>query len=415
MLSATDHKAMVESAATPVTAPVVIVGGGFGGLYTALALAGRRQHPPILLIDPNDRFLFLPLLYELLSGELRSWEIAPRYDTLLAGKGVAWLQDRVVRIDSDNGLIHTGAGRQLAFSRLVLATGAQANSFGIPGVVEHCYSFRTLADVERLQGLIRKLRERARPLQRLAVVGAGASGVELACKLADQLQGSAIVELIEQGPGLLPLAKAFNREQADRALQRRDVRLRSHTQVEAVQADRLELKGPGGQEHLNVEAVIWTAGLSFRAPEIHPAAPVDRQGRLLCQSSLQLRNHPHIFALGDIAHVDTEDSGVEESGVEAALPANALPANAQVAFQQAECLAGNLVHSLAGEGLEPFEFNDLGEMMSLGVGEASLTGGGFTLEGAAAYQIRRLAYLARLPGKAHQLKVAAGWLADWPR
>ncbi|NQW38683.1 MAG: FAD-dependent oxidoreductase, partial [Cyanobacteria bacterium] len=123
---------MVESAATPVTAPVVIVGGGFGGLYTALALAGRRQHPPILLIDPNDRFLFLPLLYELLSGELRSWEIAPRYDTLLAGKGVAWLQDRVVRIDSDNGLIHTGAGRQLAFSRLVLATGAQANSFGIP-------------------------------------------------------------------------------------------------------------------------------------------------------------------------------------------------------------------------------------------------------------------------------------------
>ena len=420
MLSATDHKAMVESAATPVTAPVVIVGGGFGGLYTALALAGRRQHPPILLIDPNDRFLFLPLLYELLSGELRSWEIAPRYDTLLAGKGVAWLQDRVVRIDSDNGLIHTGAGRQLAFSRLVLATGAQANSFGIPGVVEHCFGFRTLADVERLQGLIRKLRERARPLQRLAVVGAGASGVELACKLADQLEGSAIVELIEQGPGLLPLAKAFNREQADRALQRRDVRLRSHTQVEAVQADRLELKGPGGQEHLNVEAVIWTAGLSFRAPEIHPAAPVDRQGRLLCQSSLQLRNHPHIFALGDIAHVDTEDSGVEnsgvkDSGVEAALPANALPANAQVAFQQAECLAGNLVHSLAGEGLEPFEFNDLGEMMSLGVGEASLTGGGFTLAGAAAFQIRRLAYLARLPGKAHQLKVAAGWLADWPR
>ena len=410
MLSATDHKAMVESAATPVTAPVVIVGGGFGGLYTALALAGRRQHPPILLIDPNDRFLFLPLLYELLSGELRSWEIAPRYDTLLAGKGVAWLQDRVVRIDSDNGLIHTGAGRQLAFSRLVLATGAQANSFGIPGVVEHCFGFRTLADVERLQGLIRKLRERARPLQRLAVVGAGASGVELACKLADQLEGSAIVELIEQGPGLLPLAKAFNREQADRALQRRDVRLRSHTQVEAVQADRLALKGPGGQEHLNVEAVIWTAGLSFRAPEIHPAAPVDRQGRLLCQTSLQLRNHPHIFALGDIAHVEMEDSGVEP-----ALPANALPANAQVAFQQAECLAGNLVHSLAGEGLEPFEFNDLGEMMSLGVGEASLTGGGFTLAGAAAFQIRRLAYLARLPGKAHQLKVAAGWLADWPR
>ena len=86
-----------------------------------------------------------------------------------------------------------------------------------------------------------------------------------------------------------------------------------------------------------------------------------------------------------------------------------------MAFQQAECLAGNLLRSLAGEPLEPFHYNYLGEMMSLGRGEASLVGGGFTLAGSAAFQIRRLAYLARLPGKSHQFKVAAGWLADWPR
>ena len=397
---------MVESAATPATAPVVIVGGGFGGLYTALALAARRQHPPILLIEPNDRFLFLPLLYELLSGELRSWEIAPRYDTLLAGKGVAWLQDRVEQIDTAAAQVKTTGGRQLPYSRLVLATGAQANSFGIPGVSEHSLGFRTLADVERLQRLIRVLRDQAKPLQRLAVVGAGASGVELACKLADQLQGLAIVELIEQGPGLLPQAKAFNREQAVLALQRRDVRLRTHTRVEAVRAGSLDLLGPGGSEQLDVEAVIWTAGLRFSAPTFSPAASVDRLGRLMCESSLQLREQPRIFALGDIAHVDTLQ--LDEA-------VTALPATAQVAFQEADCLAANLLHSLAGEPLEPFQYNDLGEMMSLGEGEASLTGGGFTLAGAAAFQIRRLAYLARLPGKSHQLKVAAGWLADWPR
>jgi NADH dehydrogenase len=396
---------MAESVATPATAPVVIVGGGFGGLYTALALAARRQHPPILLIEPNDRFLFLPLLYELLSGELRSWEIAPRYDTLLAGKGVAWLQDRVVRIDTEASRVHTAAGRELPYSRLVVATGAQSNSFGIPGVTEHSLGFRTLADVERLQRLIRSLKERARPLQRLAVVGAGASGVELACKLADQLQGSAIVEVIEQGPGLLPQAKAFNREQADLALQRRDVRLRTHTHVEAVEVDGLSLQGPGGPEHLSVDGVIWTAGLRFQAPELSPdaAAVTDRLGRLMCEPGLQLRNHPHVFALGDIAHVDAEDAD------------QALPATAQVAFQQAECLAGNLLKSLAQEPLEAFHYTDLGEMMSLGEGEASLTGGGFTLAGAAAFQIRKLAYLTRLPGPSHQLKVAAGWLADWPR
>lgn len=90
---------------------VVIVGGGFGGLYTALALAQRKNHPPVLLVEPNDRFLFLPLLYELLSGELRGWEIAPRYDGLLAGRGLAWLQDRVERIDAEHHQLHTaGAG-----------------------------------------------------------------------------------------------------------------------------------------------------------------------------------------------------------------------------------------------------------------------------------------------------------------
>ncbi|MEX0588705.1 MAG: NAD(P)/FAD-dependent oxidoreductase [Cyanobium sp.] len=384
----------------------MIVGGGFGGLYTALALAARRHHPPILLIEPNDRFLFLPLLYELLSGELRSWEIAPRYDTLLAGKGVAWLQDRVERIDADASLVHTAGGRQLPYCRLVVATGAQSNSFGIPGVAEHSLGFRTLADVERLQRLMSDLRQRVKPLQRLAVVGAGASGVELACKLADQLQGSAILELIEQGPGLLPQAKAFNREQADRALQRRDVRLRTHTRVEAIQPGKLELHGPGGAEQLSVEAVIWTAGLRFSAPAITPAAAIDRGGRLMCTPSLQLRDQERIFALGDIGHVDdhTQDESTKP-----------LPATAQVAFQQAECLAGNLLNSLAGEPLAPFQYNDLGEMMSLGEGEASLTGGGFTLAGAAAFQIRKLAYLARMPGKTHQLKVAAGWLADWPR
>ena len=252
--------------------------------------------------------------------------------------------------------------------------------------------------MERLQRLIQTLKERSRPLQRLAVVGAGASGVELACKLADQLQGSTIVDLIEQGPGLLPQAKAFNREQAEQALQRRDVRLRTHTRVEAVQPGGLTLLGPAGSEQLKVDGVIWTAGLRFQSLECQPPIPVDRLGRLSCEPTLQLVDHPHLFALGDIAQQE--------------LP---LPATAQVAFQQAECLAANLMHSLAGEPLDPFNYNDLGEMMSLGRGEASLVGGGFTLAGAAAFQIRKLAYLARLPGKSHQFKVVAGWLADWPR
>ena len=84
---------------TTPSAPVIVVGGGFGGLSTALNLASAAGAPPVLLIEPQERFLFLPLLYELLSGELQRWEIAPRFSTLLAGSGVAWLQQRVQRIE----------------------------------------------------------------------------------------------------------------------------------------------------------------------------------------------------------------------------------------------------------------------------------------------------------------------------
>jgi NADH dehydrogenase len=384
---------------------VVIVGGGFGGLYTALALAEQRRPPSILLIEPAERFVFLPLLYELLSGELRHWEIAPRYEELLAGRGVAWLQDRVVRVDLAQRTLHTQSGRQLGWGRLVLACGGEADTFGIPGVERCSLGFRSLSDVERLQELLGRLRRERRPLQRLAVVGAGPTGVELACKLADLAGGSALVELIEQGDRLLPHNRAFSREQAEQALRRRDVRLRTRTRVTAVEPDRLHLTSgaTGLEEPLPVEGVIWTAGLRFRPPLLEPEPPRDRRGRLLCHSDLRLRGHDGVFVVGDLANLP----GPEDD--------EPLPSNAQVAFQQAPVAATNLMRSLAGAPLEPFRFQDLGEMMSLGVGEASLSGLGVNLAGPAAYQLRRVAYLTRLPRRSLQLRVAAGWLADWGR
>ncbi|MCP9917401.1 FAD-dependent oxidoreductase [Cyanobium sp. ATX 6F1] len=386
----------------------MIAGGGFGGLYTSLALADRRPHPPILLIEPNERFLFLPLLYELLSGELRSWEIAPRYDSLLAGRGVAWLRDRVVRVDAERHCLQTAQGRELAYGRLVLATGARPESFGVPGVSEHALGFRSLADVERLQALVERLRLERRPLQRLAVIGGGPTGVELACKLADLLGDAAVIELIEQGGELLASGRSFNREQALAALQRKDVRLRTRTRVLAIETGAVQLSHQAGDhegavlETLRVDGVIWAAGSSASLPELQPIPPLGLGGRLTCGTDLSVVGLTDVFALGDGALVHDDDE-------------RPLPATAQVAFQQAELLARNLLHSFAGEPLEPFHWNDLGEMVSLGVGNASLTGLGFTLAGPTAFRLRQIAYLARLPGLPHQLKVAAGWLSDLSR
>jgi NADH dehydrogenase len=341
--------------ATEPAAPVVIVGGGFGGLYTALALAEVRHHQPILLIEPQERFVFLPLLYELLSHELRSWEVAPRYDTVLAGRGIAWLQDRVTAINAAERSLTTASGRRLRYSQAVIATGSTTQTFGIPGAAEHCLAFRSLADVQRLQQLIATLRQRRRPLQRLAVVGAGASGVELACKLADELVG----------------------------------------------ADHLTI-GPT-DETLPVDGTIWTAGIRAQPPALSTGG--DRgsatgRGQLACGADLRVIGVDHLFAIGDVAQVP------DATG-------HPLPCNAQVAFQQATCLAANLRRDAVGEALQPFSYKDLGEMMSLGRQEASITGGGLTLAGRAAYELRRLAYLTRLPGTGHRLRVAAGWLSDW--
>lgn len=393
-----------SAGAAAARAPVVIVGGGFGGLYTALALASQRDHPPLLLIEPNDRFLFLPLLYELLSGELRAWEIAPRYDSLLAGPGVGWLQDRVLSVNTDTRELRTAAGRSLPYSALVLATGSVENTAVVPGAARHALTFRSLEDAARLGEVVRELNRRERPLQRLAIVGGGPTGVELACKLADLLQGACVIELIEQGEQLLPRSRSFNREQALSALRRRDVRLRLRTRVEAVDSDRLTLLLPAAEEglaltseDLPVRAVIWTAGLRFQPPHLFPAPAVDPSGRLRCHPDLRLEGHQDVFVVGDLASL---------AGPEAE------PASAQVAFQQAPVAARNVLRALAGDPLEPFVWQDLGEMLSLGRGEASLTGAGFTLAGAPAFALRRLAYLTRLPGLPQQLRVAAGWLAD---
>jgi NADH dehydrogenase len=381
---------------------VVIVGGGFGGLYTALALAERPGHPPIVLIEPRRHFLFLPLLYELLSGELQRWEVAPRYDALLAGRGITWLQDRVLRIDTDAALLHTAAGRSLRYSRLVIATGSEGSTFGVPGADRHSLGFRTLEDVERLQALLADLRHSPRPIQRLAVVGAGPTGVELACKLADLVPSGTLIELIELGPTPLAEAKAFNREQALRALERRDVRLRTGTRVTAVTPTQLELAGVDpqrGSTSLAVDGVVWTAGLVFRAPEITPMPALDSRGRLLCESDLRLSGQERVFVAGDLAHIPGDTDAPP-------------PTTAQVAFQQAPLLADNLMRSLAGEPLQSFHWNDLGEMLSLGRGDACLTGSGLTLAGPIAWQLRRLAYLSRLPGFGMQVRAAAGWLAE---
>ena len=379
---------------TPSPSPeaVVIVGGGFGGLFSALAITARLPNRPVVLIEPQEHFHFQPLLYELLSGELQPWEVAPTYRQLLSSRGICWMRERVTQINLTNQELTTASADRLTWRDLVLATGTELNDFGIPGVRDHAMSFRNLNDVNHLRERVQDLRQRRKKDAALVVVGAGPTGVELACKLADLVDGSARIHLVEMGPGILPRSTAFNRERAAAALERRQVCLHLNTAVTRVDKDRVSFKDGSNLQH---HGLIWSAGSRPALPQIQP--PDHKPGEALrIGADLRVLGQEHVYALGDCArHVD-----------------DPWPATAQVAMQQGDAIAAALSATAQGQEPEPFQFQDRGEMLSLGVGDATLTGMGITLAGPLAFQIRRATYLTRMPGLSLGLRSAGAWLLN---
>lgn len=381
---------------------ICILGGGFGGLYTALRLSQlpweKPQRPEIILVDRDDRFLFSPLLYELLTGELQTWEIAPPYEELLVNTGVRFTQAAVAGINIDEKRVDLQDGPEFTYDRLVLALGGETPLDMAPGVAEYAIPFRTITDAYRLEEKLRILEESNADKIRVAIVGAGYSGVELACKLAERLGERGRLRLIELSDMILRTSTDFNRDSAHKALDDRGVWIDLETKVESIGPDTISLLYKGQVDTIPVDLVLWTVGTKV-APIVN-SLPLKQSkgGRLTTTPTLQVLDHPEIFALGDLA--DCHDATGQQ-----------VPSTAQAAFQQADYAAWNIWASLTGRPLLPFRYQQLGEMMTLGIDNATLTGVGVKLDGPLAYLMRRLAYLYRMPTLDHKLKVGFNWMA----
>ncbi|MBD2667479.1 FAD-dependent pyridine nucleotide-disulfide oxidoreductase [Richelia sinica FACHB-800] len=380
---------------------ICILGGGFGGLYTALRLSqlpwGSIPKPEIVLIDQSDRFLFSPLLYELLTGELQAWEIAPPFTELLQGTGIRFYQAVITNIDIQQQQIQLQTGTEISYDYLVLALGSETPLDLTPGATTHAYPFRTITDVYRLEEKIRILEESDADKIRVAIVGAGYSGVELACKLADRIGNRGRFRLIEIGNQILRTSPEFNRQAAQTALDNRGIFTDLETKVISIQADNISLEYKNQIDTIPVDLVIWTVGT--RIPQIIKTLPLklNNLGKITTSTTLQVIDHPEIFALGDSSDcIDAQGKQV--------------PSTAQVAFQQADYTAWNIWASLTHRPLLPFRYQPLGEMIALGIDTATLTSLNIKLDGSLAYIARRLAYLYRLPTLNHQLKVGFNWL-----
>ncbi len=382
---------------------ICILGGGFGGLYTALRLSQlpweKPQKPEIVLVDHNDRFVFSPLLYELLTGELQTWEIAPPFEELLVNTGVRFTQAAVAGIDIDNHRVQLQDGPEFSYDRLVLALGGETPLDMAPGVAEYAIPFRTVTDAYRLEERLRILEESNADKIRVAIVGAGYSGVELACKLAERLGERGRLRLIELGDVILRTSPEFNREAAQKALDDRSVWIDLETAVESLGPDTISLLYKGQVDTIPVDLVLWTVGT--RVAPVVRSLPLkqNQRGQLTTAPTLQLVDHPEIFALGDLA--DCRDAEGQQ-----------VPSTAQAAFQQADYAGWNIWASLTGRPLLPFRYQHLGEMMTLGTNNATFTGAGVKLDGSLAHITRRLAYLYRMPTLDHKLKVGFNWIVQ---
>lgn len=382
---------------------ICILGGGFGGLYTALYLRGfpwlNSPDCQMTLVDQKEHFLFAPLLYELVTGELKAWEIAPSFDKLLANKNIQFCQGTIGGVDLQARLVKLLGGERLSYDYLVLAVGGKTRTDGVPGAAEYALPFRSLADARYLHERLRSLEATDLPQIRVAVIGGGPSGVELACKVADRLGKRGHILLVERGDKILKPFSGGLRRGAYRALQARGVQLELGTGVEAIAPNQITLVRNNLFTPLAVDLTLWTAGTKSIDWVSHLDCQQNSQGQLLTLPTLQLLDYQEVLALGDMAEIQYPNK-------------QRIPATAQVAYQQAGCAAHNLKALIKRRPLNHFRYLHLGDMLTLGVNSAVVSSFGINIEGRPASLTRQLVYLQRLPTIRHRLQVLWHWIVN---
>ncbi|MCA1594100.1 MAG: NAD(P)/FAD-dependent oxidoreductase [Acidobacteria bacterium] len=394
----------------PKRARILIVGGGFGGLFTALSLAGAGD---VTLISNEDNYLHTPILYEYLSGEVEAWHIAPRYHELLDER-VRFIQGAVTDVDLNKREVTiAGRVRRIWYDYLVLAVGGITNFWGIEGAEQYSMPFRKIRHADDLRQRMIDVLDRiqpdaapqdAREAATFAIVGAGASGVELATKMSDLLtdafkrrglQGEPRLMILEMGGQVVPGMDEGVRGVVENALSERHIEVHTQTRVLEVLPDGIVFEHNGERREERASGVVWTAGVRVNSLVERLDAEKNKRGLLIVEPTLQLRGHKEAFALGDIADFPN------------IVPS--LAGTAQLAFQQSSLVAGNIQALIDGSVASAGHFKELGEAVSLGTEDAAVLVAGKVASGPLARQARFALYTTRLPTWQHRLRVGAAW------
>ncbi len=400
---------------------IVIVGGGFGGAYCAQELE-RRLRPgeaEVVLLDRNNYFLFYPLLAEAGSGSLEPRHAVVAIRSFL--RRTRFVMAEVEGFDPAARVVRhrlPGATRlsEITYDHLVLAPGSVTRMPGVPGLSEHGFEMKCMADAVRLRDRAILMLERAdsaaepaerRRLLHFVVVGANFTGVEVAGELQVFLErarrryrrvaaADVGVTLVELGERVLPALDENLAEYAVTTLRRRGLGVELGLSVARVAPDRAILTD--GRE-LATETVIWCAGIAPSPLVARLPLPVDERGWVLCERDLRVRGAADVWAIGDAA-VNLGPDG------------RAYPATAQHAVRQGQHLARNLARVLRGQPGRPCDISARGALAALGCRTGVAKVLGLSLSGFPAWFLWRTVYLLKMPGMARRLRIALDWTMD---
>jgi NADH dehydrogenase len=401
---------------------VVIVGGGFGGLYAALELertVAKDRTIQVTLINRENFFLFTPMLHEVAASDLDVSNIVNPARKLL--KHVSFFEGEVRSVNLEAKTIEVAHGssrhtHELEFDQLVLSLGCTNHFFGLPGVEQHAITMKSLADAVALRTrLIAMLEEadtecaselRARLLT-FVVAGAGFAGVETAGSINDFLrssirfyphlnEGNIRLILVHPGDVILPELQHRLGVYAQEKLSQRGVEIRPRTRVAAYDGNVVFLED--GQS-IEAGTLIWTAG-TMPHVLLDSLPCVKEKGRLKVDDSLAVPNWPGIWALGDCALVPDKSTG------------GYCPPTAQHALRQGKIVAQNVVAYLKGQPLKSFAFKTIGQLAAIGHRAGVATIFGVNFSGFIAWWMWRTIYLSKLPRLEKKVRVALDWTLD---
>jgi len=384
---------------------VVILGAGFGGLTAARKMAGFAD---VTVVDRHNFQTFLPLLYQVSTAGLAADHVAHPIRGALRKTGVQFRMGTPISVDHKNKSVKLDSSEVLEFDYLVVALGSANADFGIPGVTEHALGMKSVHEALNIRAeVLRRFEDLCRfedeTIFSITVVGGGPTGVEMAGAFAELVRGPLKndqrhaaahikINLIEAGPRILPMFSEKLSAHGKKDLEKLGVTVHLNTAVKEIKPRSIEVNDGST---IASEVTVWAAGVKGEPTAAKLNLPLINT-RIDVENTLQVKNYPHIFAIGDIAGF------VGENG-------RMLPMVAPVALQQGRYVAQQIKRIAAGQTLKPFKYLDKGSMATIGRHKAIVEVKSLRMTGIPAWYAWLWLHLFYLLGGRNKI----GTMADW--